>query len=1032
MPPLRQNAREADALLTQHAYRQDPSDPSNVRASPTTDTNGSLTPFTLRQGQSAGQLNPPQGRFAQSSMQMMGSELPYPHGRHTHNDGIGGGPQAPGFMHNPRAQQLLFAAQQELAQMRAHRAQSSPHQQVAQRNSTQQLTGEVLDATNLATFEVSPAITSSKLQHPRGSGFDDPFSLYPPSIGAAQSYTPHLHGYLGEGQIALPDLDEVEDNASPSAIGGDSPKVAGDSNDSNEPGRGYGKLFKNQPGREAAWDLPNPSALNCTMVEIIVLLPRIYQNFPIAIRFVNNGLDQSLHRFILCRHKWMPEDNRTLGWSAILSQDDKNMNPNTLCRGYENCIRKGAAKNDKYGHPSHELGKLQFYKGWVRRQHHMKYKLKDWDAKYADDVDLSNYSNTATKAPARSISFAALAQGVNKLPEGDDAGDLTKALRFILDNPATCSQYKFPDDIHTVLGRAGGGATFTAGMRDRAIVARYSEMKNAAEKAAGNRGKASRGPRVPKPQKPTAGDDQPAVEDVVGKRPTLASATAGPKYLNEQYQLDDTLEPDASDEEWAPDNGNQQEEDEDLEERPRKKQKRSAPAQRAAFRSSAARPTASHVSSQRNHAHQAQNQPSVARGARSGQEPARNLQGQEPGRKSVLEQVEDAARQAGFRGLLNMSRTEAAAHGFYLSDDVYRQFEDDDSRCTMLTSTPVQFAVASSITSRSKSEASSGVPDQIALILDKSTIAISRYNCKNCMRHDQPRAFLSSHLSKMSTYPGLQYWWTPPHTPIPDQVLVKYNENFRRQIFRRTHYSNPWLGYQYGYNAYPPNVACQDPRGSYVHNTRQYPTPPPASPHELRSYHHGHYQAGTTLRYFLGRDGIREPSKEESIMNDWASEWHDNSNEQETTSSPYFSNELELQYSLLRAPASIDLSSRQGGPMLHPVLEFECGQSDQNNPTQGHVVQLLRMNEEPEGSLMWASSELLLDELEDQGFRMERWLEWHPDFVCARAEEEGRDCKEKSANWVGELEKLRIRSNSEEGVVVSAQGVSKDFPFVLD
>lgn len=72
-----------------------------------------------------------------------------------------------------------------------------------------------------------------------------------------------------------------------------------------------------------------------------------------------------------------------------------------------------------------------------------------------------------------SISFRDLMIGVKKIPEGTNAGDLTRALLFALENDY---DYRFPDDLPTILDHIGRTHITTA-HTDRLIVRRYSDLK---------------------------------------------------------------------------------------------------------------------------------------------------------------------------------------------------------------------------------------------------------------------------------------------------------------------------------------------------------------------------------------------------------------------------------------------------------------------------------------------------------------------------------------------------------------------------
>lgn len=84
-----------------------------------------------------------------------------------------------------------------------------------------------------------------------------------------------------------------------------------------------------------------------------------------------------------------------------------------------------------------------------------------------DDVQKPGYIQPAP------IPFRDLAVAVKKLPEGTNAGDLTRALQFALQQPEV---YMFPDDLPTILNHIGR-TQITLAHTDRWIVQQYTETK---------------------------------------------------------------------------------------------------------------------------------------------------------------------------------------------------------------------------------------------------------------------------------------------------------------------------------------------------------------------------------------------------------------------------------------------------------------------------------------------------------------------------------------------------------------------------
>lgn len=182
--------------------------------------------------------------------------------------------------------------------------------------------------------------------------------------------------------------------------------------------------------------------LNFTLVEIIVLLPNWFKNRAVAARFLNNNLTAALHFMILEKH-------RDLTFPTEMEREKARR---TVTDEYRRVMRK-------------------VFADWTRAKHTAP---SDWDYTSVsmggfvpDDAQLRGYRQPAP------ISFRDLTVGVNKLPEGPDAGDLTRALQFALERP---ENYMFPDDLPWILEHIGR-TQITMAHADRPTVRRYVEIK---------------------------------------------------------------------------------------------------------------------------------------------------------------------------------------------------------------------------------------------------------------------------------------------------------------------------------------------------------------------------------------------------------------------------------------------------------------------------------------------------------------------------------------------------------------------------
>ncbi|EMD93777.1 hypothetical protein COCC4DRAFT_91993, partial [Bipolaris maydis ATCC 48331] len=201
---------------------------------------------------------------------------------------------------------------------------------------------------------------------------------------------------------------------------------------------------------------PTGGTINATMVEILVLLPQWFRNPQILMRFLNNGLTSNIHMTIL-------EEYRQL---ELNTSDEIERARDYIADSYRKAMRK-------------------IMPAWLRRNHKAP---EDWDATV---MSIENIIPEAAKkggyvAPA-SIPFKDLAVGLKKLPQGYDAGDLTRALDFAMKNDkpgkdGSTTELMFPDDIHTILDHIGR-TEITLTHLDTYVVPRYATVIRATEQA---------------------------------------------------------------------------------------------------------------------------------------------------------------------------------------------------------------------------------------------------------------------------------------------------------------------------------------------------------------------------------------------------------------------------------------------------------------------------------------------------------------------------------------------------------------------
>ncbi|KNG46821.1 hypothetical protein DDE82_004320 [Stemphylium lycopersici] len=200
--------------------------------------------------------------------------------------------------------------------------------------------------------------------------------------------------------------------------------------------------------------LPKGTLINATVADIVVLLPQWFRNPGIAFRFLNNGITAATHFAILKEHRYLNCDTPE---EAERARDH-------LSDTYRKVMR-------------------MFNPSWKKVKHQAP---EGWDP---TNLSIHDFVPEAAKqaeymAPP-SIPFKDLAIGLKKLPQGLDAGDLTRALNYALLNVKT-GQYghetelMFPDDIHFILEHIGA-VEVTQSHIDRVLIARYAHLVRKAD-----------------------------------------------------------------------------------------------------------------------------------------------------------------------------------------------------------------------------------------------------------------------------------------------------------------------------------------------------------------------------------------------------------------------------------------------------------------------------------------------------------------------------------------------------------------------
>jgi hypothetical protein len=245
-------------------------------------------------------------------------------------------------------------------------------------------------------------------------------------------YTPGFHG--------IPGQDVPRDQLTPTAPW---------------PRQQHAKLLSNVPRH--FYTLPSGAPINATLPDIIAILPHWFRNRNLATRFLNNGINAGLHLALLEEYRYV--DVHTI--------EDRKRARDRLGDAYRRIMRKIDAE--------WKLGTHVVPEGWDER-----------------DLDIAEFVPDGAREVTASISFKDLAIGLKKLPWGNDAGDLTRALEYAIRNRKVDEwgrelEFLFPDDLQAILNQIGR-TRVTQEHTDRFVLGRYrSGMRDASWQTAGER-----------------------------------------------------------------------------------------------------------------------------------------------------------------------------------------------------------------------------------------------------------------------------------------------------------------------------------------------------------------------------------------------------------------------------------------------------------------------------------------------------------------------------------------------------------------
>ncbi|EUC46057.1 hypothetical protein COCMIDRAFT_93767, partial [Bipolaris oryzae ATCC 44560] len=254
---------------------------------------------------------------------------------------------------------------------------------------------------------------------------------------------------------------------------------------------------------------PAGGTINATMVEILVLLPHWFRNPQILMRFLNNGLTSNIHIMIL-------EEYRGL---ELNTGEEIERARDYIADQYRKAMRK-------------------IMPGWLRRNHKAP---EDWDA------TVMSIENAIPEAATRdgyvappSIPFKNLADGLKKLPQGYDAGHLTRALDYAMKNgkhgkDGSTTVFMFPDDIQIILDHIGR-TEITLTHLDTYVISRYASMARVTEQARRKKtgdGRIQRQSRAVSDQQPMDVTQSPQQSGLTQQ----AQMSPPPKTMSSQSQI---------------------------------------------------------------------------------------------------------------------------------------------------------------------------------------------------------------------------------------------------------------------------------------------------------------------------------------------------------------------------------------------------------------------------------------------------------------------------------------------------------------
>ncbi|KAF1828292.1 hypothetical protein BDW02DRAFT_512669 [Decorospora gaudefroyi] len=250
------------------------------------------------------------------------------------------------------------------------------------------------------------------------------------------SFAPSLHPCAK--QAAPGTLSQHVDSATTKTeISDNTPEPGGQDERSENRGHGFG-------APAPSMYLLFPASANITAVELLTFLPNTVHCANVVYRLMTNG--GSPHAV----------------WTIINTQRDLSVewSQSTSRTTLYKAMRKAG------------------YKDWVLRIHDKFHEeRKDtWDEA---DMDVAGFLTPGQigkrQMPAADVPFKSLAVDVRRMPQGDDALDLTRMVQYCVENPS--EPWMYPQDYDALLGVLGGATVIRMEHIDREAFKRWAGVK---------------------------------------------------------------------------------------------------------------------------------------------------------------------------------------------------------------------------------------------------------------------------------------------------------------------------------------------------------------------------------------------------------------------------------------------------------------------------------------------------------------------------------------------------------------------------